>query len=304
MELLTVSKVISMLCLGLVTWLVGLFPLIGVKKGWIKSSDESQSRTTVILISCLLSFGGGVILTSCLTHMLPDVNEVLGTGTGSLSSSEMPIAEILVLAGFLLIYLLEESVHLILEKANLIVVAGNHGHSHDDMKMPVEEGVQAVSRGFLVVLALCIHDFFEGIALGVAKNPSEVWFLLLAFASHKWVISGTLGINWARSAMSWVVAAVYMTAFCGISPVGIAVGMALRGAEETQSGDVLVVFQGLATGSLLYVVFFEILEKERKKDVPGILQALSLTFGYIFMVLLGLAEVASEHTQEVSETTS
>jgi hypothetical protein len=25
-----------------------------------------------------------------------------------------------------------------------------------------------------------------------------VWFLLLAFASHKWVIGACLGLNWAR----------------------------------------------------------------------------------------------------------
>ena len=31
-------------------------------------------------------------------------------------------------------------------------------------------------------------------------------------------------------------------------------------------------FQGLATGSLFYVVFFEILEKERQKNVNGLLQ--------------------------------
>ena len=39
-------------------------------------------------------------------------------------------------------------------------------------------------------------------ALGVASRQSSAWFLLLAFASHKWVISGTLGLKWARSAVS------------------------------------------------------------------------------------------------------
>ena len=34
----------------------------------------------------------------------------------------------------------------------------------------------------------------------------------------------------------------------------------------------LIVLQGLATSSLLYVVFFEIMEKERQKFVPGVLQ--------------------------------
>ena len=86
-----------------------------------------------------------------------------------------------------------------------------------------------------------------------------------------------------------VVSMLYMTVFCGISPVGVAVGMALKQSGEVwhgwyneaiiiltatqdHGGAALIVFQGLATGSLLYVVFFEILEKERKKAVPGVLQ--------------------------------
>ena len=79
---------------------------------------------------------------------------------------------------------------------------GHHGHSHDQVEVPIEESIQATARGFLIVFALSIHDFFEGIALGVAKDPTQTFFLLAAFASHKWVISGTVGLNWARSAVS------------------------------------------------------------------------------------------------------
>merc|ERR1712037_922775 len=131
-----------------------------------------------------------------------------------------------------------------------------HGHSHD-IAIPVEESIQATARGFLVVLALSIHDFFEGIALGVSRTTSSVYFLLLAFATHKWVISGTMGLNWARSKILPVVALLYMTVFCGISPVGVAVGMAIKEvvftpldvlqAGEDHGSDTLVVFQGLAT---------------------------------------------------------
>ena len=52
-------------------------------------------------------------------------------------------------------------------------------------------------------------------------------------------------------------------------------------------------FQGLATGSLLYVVFFEILEKERSKSINGFAQAMAMSLGYIFMVLLSLLEANS-----------
>ena len=118
----------------------------------------------------------------------------------------------------------------------------------------------------------------------VSRTTSGVYFLLLAFATHKWVISGTMGLNWARSKILPVVALLYMTVFCGISPIGVAVGMAIKEvvlsltpidvlqAGEDHGSDTLVVFQGLATGSLLYVVFFEIMEKERKRAVSGLLQ--------------------------------
>merc|ERR1712179_809442 len=283
MDAVEVSKIISMICLGFVTWVVGVLPQLGVRMGWLKETE--QSRRTIII-------------TSCLTHMLPDVNDVLEEAQNSNSFPDigLPVAEIFVLAGFLMIYLLEEVTHLLLVLTGNLTPdsEGGHGHSHEHVEVPVEEGIQATARGFVVVLALSIHDFFEGIALGVCKRASSVWFLLLAFASHKWVISGTLGMSWARSPLKVLVSMLYMTVFCGISPVGVGVGMALKQSGEDHGGAVLVVFQGLATGSLLYVVFFEILEKERRKPVPGVLQALCLSLGFIFMVCLGLAEVKSD----------
>ena len=186
-----------------------------------------------------------------------------------LANSDLPVAEIFVLAGFILIYVVEEFGHWALVRlvagknfgrfwtfkehkiqtniscrtGHISGDSGGHGHSHD-VAIPVEESIQATARGFLVVLALSIHDFFEGIALGVgspgwfsyhpsftvkvSRTTSGVYFLLLAFATHKWVISGTMGLNWARSKILPLVALLYMTVFCAISPIGVAVGMAIK----------------------------------------------------------------------------
>ena len=46
--------------------------------------------------------------------------------------------------------------------------------------------------------------------------------------------------------------------------------------KEKEHGRMAIVFQGLATGTLLYVVFFEVLEKERRKKNQGILQVRKL----------------------------
>ena len=86
-----------------------------------------------------------------------------------------------------------------------------------------------------------------------------------------------------------------MTVFCAVSPIGVGVGMALSSPDKEQvDNTAIIVLQGIATGSLLYVVFFEILEKERQKPVAGILQVISMSLGFIFMVLLGLAEVRGD----------
>ena len=69
------------------------------------------------------------------------------------------------------------------------------------------------------MFALSIHDFFEGavllllptlcshvhcagISLGVQRDATNTFLMMAAFTSHKWVISGTVGLNWARSAVS------------------------------------------------------------------------------------------------------
>ena len=59
MDALLVAKIISMICLGLLTWLVsgwytlhtsyfapqvGLLPLVGVRLGWMKAAETEQSQ--------------------------------------------------------------------------------------------------------------------------------------------------------------------------------------------------------------------------------------------------------------------
>ena len=47
-----------------------------------------------------------------------------------------------------------------------------------------------------------------------------------------------------------------------------------------------LILQGLATGTILYVAFFEILERERSKSTVGLLQWTLLLLG--FMAIMGL----------------
>ena len=84
---LLASKIVSMFILGLATWIIGLVPMLAVRRGWITRKESEGSPRMIGLLSYMMCFGGGVIMTSSLTHMLPDVNDVL---TESIENGTFP----------------------------------------------------------------------------------------------------------------------------------------------------------------------------------------------------------------------
>ena len=66
------AKIVSMLLLGGISLFLGLLPLLLKKCNVIGQS--TSSRRGKFVVSALSCFGGGVILATCFTHMLPEVN--------------------------------------------------------------------------------------------------------------------------------------------------------------------------------------------------------------------------------------
>lgn len=44
-----------------------------------------------------------------------------------------------------------------------------------------------------------IHSFFGGVALGVARNSSECWNMIIAIVAHKWSEALTVGISFVSA---------------------------------------------------------------------------------------------------------
>jgi len=80
---------------------------------------------------------------------------------------------------------------------------------------------------------------------------------------------------------------IYFSTFALISPVGAGIGILIsetvKSEAETQTVAVTVL-QGLATGTLLYVVFFEVIEKERLKGTTGMVQVTFVLLGFVCML--------------------
>lgn len=114
MELIE-AKVTAIITLTLGTMLVGLLPACFTRQGL---------RCWPLFVSCLLCFGGGVLLATSLLHMLPEAREV--------APEYQQYAELVLCVGFFVLYILDELVHLCYnENHQTHYIKNTTHHSHD-----------------------------------------------------------------------------------------------------------------------------------------------------------------------------
>lgn len=168
----------------------------------------------------------------------------------------------------------------------------NHHHSHNHHQHGAMMQNTSV-QGLLTVLALSFHAIFEGLAVGLEPSIGSVAYLAAAIATHKLVISFCVGMELYVAGASTKTTLGYLSIFSMVTPIGIAVGLVLDHFKNDSEnlGPTPTILQGMAAGTLLYVVFFEVLARERANEKSGLLQLLAIIIG--FTLMLGL-QIASE----------
>jgi zinc transporter 1/2/3 len=141
-----------------------------------------------------------------------------------------------------------------------------------------------IFRCLMIVIALSFHSIFEGLAIGLQDTAPHVWQLLVAVSVHKLLLAFVVGLDVYNETKSIGRVLVYMVPFATMSPLGVLI------ASFTKMGvNALVegVLTAIATGSLLYITFFEILLRERScSKLSGFLQFFAVLLGFSLMVLL------------------
>lgn len=166
----------------------------------------------------------------------------------------------------------------------------DHDHQHHDLSDHHQHHVIPEEprslRELLMVLALTVHEAFEGLAIGLETSVGAVWYMLAAVAVHKCVIAFCIGVELVSGRVSLALSVFYAIIYSFASPFGIAVGLLLSSVNQSVTTLLLSVgLQGLATGTLLYVVFFEVLQRD-SHGKSGFLQLLSVLAGFLMMAIL------------------
>lgn len=308
-----IAKGTAMAALFIASLTLGTLPI--KLSQWFHWKSNAKDNTYVKM---LLGLGGGVLLCTTFLHLLPEVAENF-EALDLHSDVEIHYAELLMCIGFFLMYFVEECVHYYLHqkqklkedlkplRRSLSIRRGeldetynntngkmgyedNHEHLHADHSHVIidisNNSTIAVIRGLLVVLALSIHELFEGLAVGLEESSSNVWYMFGAVSAHKFVIAFCIGVELVTSGLKTVLVIVYVFTFAVVSPLGIGTGIILSNAEgDSDTGMASVILQGLASGTLLYVVFFEILQADNK---CGLKQYFAILLGFVIMFGLTL----------------
>ncbi|XP_066583560.1 zinc transporter ZIP3-like isoform X1 [Prorops nasuta] len=191
----------------------------------------------------------------------------------------------------------ERDVRLSVDYPRLQYSDNNNGEVQNGVKMNSKK--ESSVQGLLTVLALSFHAIFEGLAVGLEPSLASVIYLAAAIATHKLVISFCVGMELYVAGATTRTTLAYLTVFSMVTPIGIAAGLALGYFKNDSDnlGPTPTILQGMAAGTLLYVVFFEVLARERANEKSGLLQLLAILFG--FLLMLGL-QVATAHSHSHS----
>ncbi|XP_063878465.1 zinc transporter ZIP1-like [Scylla paramamosain] len=156
------------------------------------------------------------------------------------------------------------------------------------------EAKVATLRAVMVVVALSLHSIMEGLALGLVHSNKEVWMLFGALSAHKLIIAFCMAMELLSTDVSRVAFFVSLTIFSVASPLGGLAGTLLVSlTTQTTAVGLLVptVLHGLSAGTLLYVTFCEILERERGDPNNPTVKMLGLVGGFLLMAGLQVLDI-------------
>ncbi|KAL3288761.1 hypothetical protein HHI36_003196 [Cryptolaemus montrouzieri] len=152
---------------------------------------------------------------------------------------------------------------------------------------------QQVFRCILVELALSLHAIFEGLAIGLQTSIGNIWYLFTAVSIHSATILFCIGVELVLTKTKRSVMVFHFFILAIASPIGVLIGLliTLRANMETEMKSVaIVLLEGLSAGTILYITFFEVLNREKERRVYRLRRALFILGGFMLMALLKCGE--------------
>lgn len=163
---------------------------------------------------------------------------------------------------------------------------------------------QQIMRCVLTDVALSLHAVFEGLAIGLQNKEENIWYLFIAVSIHSSTILFCMGVELLLAGAKIKFIFLQMLALATASPFGIlvAVLVTLKTDMQTRAKSTLVVaLEGLSAGTILYITFFEVLNREKERRVYRLQRAICIIAGFTLMAVLQFLEVNRHPSVQIVE---
>ncbi len=228
-------------------------------------------------INLLIALGAGSMLSVSLVHILRE----------SLGESEYAIYTFI--AGFLLIYLIEE-----------LLTPHHHDHAHQDHAH--EDPHEHLDHVAIVsFIAICIHTLFDGLAIRAGFGISETvgYAALIGIAIHQIPVSLSLAAIFRASHFAQKTQMLYLLLFALAAPLGFWISDILL---DHSNITLTALASALAGGSLLYVATADLLPVIHSQTKHKYATVCLFLIGTITMASLGLFEAKNTSSTPISES--
>jgi solute carrier family 39 (zinc transporter), member 1/2/3 len=252
-------------------------------------------------------FAAGVFLGTSLMHFLADSADTLSALVPN--NNHYPFSYTLACVGFLATMLADCVVLAVAKRSRRRQTHQQTrvvSNEEDQQQRKEEDGhrqqqqhnpIMLVSRtssfedAVLLIVALCFHSVFEGIAIGVSPTKSDAWRNLWTIGLHKIFAAVAMGIALLRliPKRPFLMSLAYSLAFAVSSPVGVGIGIAIIDASPNARGWVYGISMGFATGIFIYVAINHLMAKGYRPHEPC---RVDRPFFKFLAVLLGVAVMA------------
>ncbi|KAG7159522.1 Zinc transporter ZIP1-like 1 [Homarus americanus] len=264
-------KGIILVVMFLITFVCSMLPIMFVKH--IRETHDSNRRSRYqTLLSLMSCSAGGVFMGTCIMDLFPDVQEQLDVLMDqSFVMSSFPVAEFIVVFGFLLVLAMEQ---IVLDYKETSLLRGIALYSENTLSTSHETiGACFIHRRSDII--------FEGLAVGLQGSIDDVVGLFLVVIFHKGIIAFSLGLNMVQSKLSVSQMLMANMFFCVTSPLGVGIGMGIMEMQASfTTAAISGSLQGIACGTFLYVTFFEVLPHEMNNGENRLLKLLFIIFGF------------------------
>ena len=315
------AKLVSLAVLGAGSVIAGCIPMAAL--AFVRRGKRGRDATLNItadspLFSYSLCFGAGVLLSTLLCHMIPESLESWEDlqANGLVAENDVPLPSILTGVGFFLVYFVEELAHRIMhgrqksqskvtpettEMAELSATelqrqhdhAGAAGHSHGVQEghshgAALAETSDSALVTFLLLIALSVHAILEGIAIGAEPSREYVYIMLAAVCSHKFILVFILGLELLTTNLRPLAQFGCVMTFVLATELGIGIGIGVFELEaDGRAHDVsLMVMQTLSSGTIMFVCFMEVMNRERGRKGHKMAQLASMVVGFALIAVL------------------